>query len=275
MTYGYDDVTGTTMSVQTEVQLNAGTSLTAPDPAHALLAVIPYAYELGAFTVDQSLMIAFRVQSDDVAIEPKKFCLPNINTGDAAFTSVAAPALLAYPINTALAGGEHINYYAQPLTTNTVEPAVAATVIYSTTGPNGPEQYYTRPSSATAGGTAINTRTTQGNDMTITGGNEISALYTVVSGAVATASQHDCGFAEFTSPDFNTSMPYRVAVQPTFTGLGAAANAVTGGGGIMKYEMPRGQGIPLADKVTITSYYTNRDLRTGASNFINFVRYTK
>jgi len=55
MTYGYDDVTGTTMSVQTEVQLNAGTSLTAPDPAHGLLAVIPYAYELGAFTVDQSL----------------------------------------------------------------------------------------------------------------------------------------------------------------------------------------------------------------------------
>jgi len=275
MTYGYDDVTGTTMSVQTEVQLNAGTSLTAPDPAHGLLAVIPYAYELGAFTVDQSLFIAFRVQSDDVAIEPKKFVLPNINTGDAAFTSVAAPALLAYPLDVPLNGGEHINYYAQPLTTNSVEPAVAATVIYSTTGTNGAESYYTRPSSATAGGTAINTRTTQGNDMTITGGSEISALYTVVSGAVATASQHDCGFAEFTSPDFNTSMPYRVAVQPTFTGLGAAANAATGGGGIMKYEMPRGQGIPLADKVTITSYYTNRDLRTGASNFINFVRYTK
>ena len=263
------------MSVQTEVQLNAGTSLTAPDPAHGLLAVIPYAYELGAFTVDQSLFIAFRVQSDDVAIEPKKFVLPNINTGDAAFTSVAAPALLAYPLDVPLNGGEHINYYAQPLTTNAVEPAVAATVIYSTTGTNGSESYYTRPSSATAGGTAINTRTTQGNDMTITGGNEITALYTVVSGAVATASQHDAGYAEFTSPDFNTSMPYRVAVQPTFTGLGAAANAVTGGGGIMKYEMPRGQGIPLADKVTITSYYTNRDLRTGASNFINFVRYTK
>ena len=169
MTYGYDDVTGTTMSAQTEVQLNAGTSLTAPDPAHGLLAVIPYAYELGAFTPDQSLFIAFRVQSDDVAIEPKKFVLPNINTGDAAFTSVAAPALLAYPLDVPLNGGEHINYYAQPLTTSTVEPAVAATVIYSTTGTNGAESYYTRPSSATAGGTAINTRTTQGNDMTITG----------------------------------------------------------------------------------------------------------
>jgi len=83
------------------------------------------------------------------------------------------------------------------------------------------------------------------------------------------------GYSEFISPDFNTSMPYRVAVQPTYTGLGSAANAVTGGGGIMEYKMPRGKGIPLANNVTITNYYTNRDARTGASNFINFVRFSR
>jgi len=67
MTYGYDDATFTAMSGVTEVQINSGASLTAPDPAHGLLAVIPYLSELGAFTVDQSLFCAFRVQSDDVA----------------------------------------------------------------------------------------------------------------------------------------------------------------------------------------------------------------
>jgi len=276
LTYGYDDATFTAMSGVTEVQINSGTSLTAPDPAHGLLAVIPYMSELGAFTTNQSLFCAFRVQSDDVAVEPKKFVLPNVNTGDAAFTSVAAPALLAYPLDVPLNGGEHINYYGQPLVTNTVEPGIGATVIYSTTGTNGSESYYQRPTNETAAGTAINTRTQQTDDITITGGNEITGLYTIVSGATATASEHDVGFSEFVSPDFDTSMPYRVAVQPTFTGLGAAANAVTGGGGIMQFNMPRGQGIPLADKVTITTYYTNRDARAaGASNFINFVRYTK
>ena len=55
----------------------------------------------------------------------------------------------------------------------------------------------------------------------------------------------------------------------------SAANAVTGGGGIMQYNMPRGKGIPLANNVTITNYYTNRDARTGASNFINFVRFSR
>ena len=275
MTYGYDDVTTTSLGTSTaETQLNSGTSLSAPDPAHAFLACIPYQSESAAFTVDESLITSMRLQSDDVAIEPKKFVLPNVNTGDAAFTSVAAPALLAYPINTPLAGGEHLNFYGQPLVANTVAPIAGCTVIYDTESPSGAEQYYTRPSTVTAGATAVNTRT-EGGSMTIQGGNEITALYTVVSGATATASQHDVGYSEWISPDFNTSMPYRVAVQPTYTGLGSAANAITGGGGLMQYNMPRGKGIPLANNVTITNYYTNRDARTGASNFINFVRYTK
>jgi len=275
MTYGFDDVTFTALTTgTTETQINTATSLSAPDPAHGFLACVPYLQELGSYTVDESLFISFRIQSDDVAVEPKKFVLPNINTGDGSFTSVAVPALLAYPINTPLAGGEHLNFYAQPLSSNIVAPGVGATIIYSTDGTNGAEQYYTRPSSATAAGTAVNTRTT-GGDMTIQGGNEITALYTVVSGATSTASQHDVGYSEFVSPDFNTSMPYRIAVQPTATALGSNANAVTGGDGLMKYEMPRRQGIPLANNVTITNYYTNRDARTGASNFINFVRYSK
>ena len=277
MTYGFDDVTFTsTLAGSTaEVQLNTATSLSAPDPAHAFNAVIPYQMELGAFTTNQSLLTAFRIQSDDVAVEPKKFVLPNINTGDAAFTSVAVPALLAYPINTPLVGGEHLNFYAEPLTSNVVAAGVGATVIYDTDSTNGSEQYYTRPTNETASSATINTRT-EGGSMTIQGGNEITGLYCVVSGAVATASEHDVGYSEFLSPDFETSMPYRVAVQPTATGLGAAANAVTGGGGLMQYNMPRGKGIPLANNVTITNYYTNRDARAGgASNFINFVRYSK
>jgi len=277
MTYGYDDVTFTsTLAGSTaEVQLNTATSLSAPDPAHAFNAVIPYQMELGAFTTNQSLLTAFRIQSDDVAVEPKKFVLPNINTGDAAFTSVAVPALLAYPINTRLAGGEHLNFYAEPLTSNVVAAGVGATVLYDTESTNGAEQYYTRPTNETASSVTINTRT-QGGDMTIQGGSEITGLYTVVSGATATASEHDVGYSEFISPDFETSMPYRIAVQPTATGLGAAANAITGGGGLMQYNMPRGKGIPLANNVTITNYYTNRDARAGgASNFINFVRYSK
>ena len=169
----------------------------------------------------------------------------------------------------------HLNFYGQPLVANTVAPICGATVIYDTDSPNDVESYYTRPTNETAAATAVDTRT-EGGSMTIQGGNEITGLYTVVSGATATASEHTVGYSEFISPDFETSMPYRIAVQPTATGLGAAANAITGGGGLMQYNMPRGKGIPLANNVTITNYYTNRDARAGgADNFINFVRYSK
>ena len=42
MTYGYDDVTFTSIGTATaETQLNSGTSLSAPDPAHGFNAGIP------------------------------------------------------------------------------------------------------------------------------------------------------------------------------------------------------------------------------------------
>ena len=69
MTYGFDDVTFTSIGTGVaETQLNSATSLSAPDPAHAFNAVIPYQMELGAFTTNQSLLTAFRIQSDDVAV---------------------------------------------------------------------------------------------------------------------------------------------------------------------------------------------------------------
>ena len=274
MTLGFDDVTLTSTGTATaESQLNDGASLTSPDSARLLLEVIPYQMELGAFTADESLFTAFRLGSDDVNLLPKRFVLPNINTGDAAFASVQAPALKAYTMNTPLNGNDRINYYAQPLSSNTVAAGVGATAVYSTGG-GGTEQFYQRADDDSAGGTTINTRTT-GGTITITGGSEITGLYTVVSGATATASQHDVGFMEFESSDFNTPMPYRVAIQPTATGLGGAAGANTGGGGIMEYNMPQGAGIPIAERCVVNTFYTNRDARTGGSNFIGFCRYTK
>ena len=274
MTLGFDDVTFTSMGTAVaETQLNSGASLVSPDSARLLLEVIPYQNELGAFTPDESLMTAFRLGSDDVNLLPKRFVLPNINTGDAAFTSVQIPVLKAYTMNTPLNGNDRVNYFAQPLVASTVAAGCGATVVYST-GAGGTEQFYQRSDNETAGGTTINTRTT-GETITITGGSEITSLYTMVSGGTATASQHDSGFMEFESSDFNTPMPYRVAIQPTATGLGAAANALTGGNGIMEYNMPQGAGIPIAERCVINTFYTNRDARTGGSNFIGSVRYIK
>ena len=272
MTYGFDDCTLASIGTGvTETRLNGDAPLRVPSSAKGIVEIIPYQAELGAYTVDQSLMTAFRVQSDDVSVEPKRFVLPGVGTGDASFTSVYSPVLKAYPMNIALDGNERINYRAQAQVANTVAPGVGATIVY-TDGGVGTEQYYQKPDNETAGATTINTRTS-GNTITITGGGNINALYTLVTGGVATASEHDVGFMEFESNGFETSMPYRVAIQPTSTGLGANANALTGGNGIMQYNLP--QGIPLNSNVTINTFYTNKDGRSGGSNFIGCVRYNK
>ena len=272
MTYGFDDVTFTSIGAAVaETQLNAGASLRVPSSARGIVEIIPYQMELGAFTTLQSLMTAFRVQSDDVAVEPKRFVLPGINGGDGAFTTVSAPALKAYPMNVTLQGFERINYFGQAQVANTVAPGVGATVVYSESTV-GTEMFYQKPDNETAGSIAIDIRTA-GNTITVTGGGFINALYVLVTDAGRIASEHDVGFMEFQSSDFQTSMPYRVAIQPSATGLGATASSQSGGDGIMEYTLPPGQEIPLNSNVTINTFYTNRDAVAVGSNFIGCVRY--
>ena len=156
MVYGFDDVTLASIGVGVaETQLNGGLGLRVPAPARGIVEIIPYQMELGAFTVDQSLMTAFRMQSDDVSVEPIRFVLPGISTGDAAFVAVQAPALRAYPLNILLKGFERINYFAQAQVANAVAPGVGATVVY-TEGGVGIKQFYQKPDNETTGGTDYN-----------------------------------------------------------------------------------------------------------------------
>ncbi len=269
MVYGFDDVAFASIGTGVvETQLNGAASLRVPSSATGIVEVIPYQMELGAFTTDQSLMTAFRVQSDDVAVEPKRFVLDGIMGGDGAFEAVLAPPLRAYAMNVPLSGVERINYFAQAQIANAVAPGVGATVVY-TEGGVGTQQYYQKPDNETAGAATIDTRTA-GNTITVTGGGFINGLYAIVTVGANLASEHAVGFMEFQSSDFQTSMPFRVAVQPAATGLSATASALSAG--TMEYTLPAGQEIPLNSNVTINTFYTNRDEVT-ADNFIGCVRY--
>jgi len=272
MTYGFDDCTLTAIGTgTTETQLNSGNSLRVPSSARGIVELLPYLQELGSYTTNESLSVAVRVQSDDVAVEPKRFILPVVNTGDASFVGVYCPVLKAYPMNIPLSGFERMNYFAQALDSNASAPGCGITCVY-TEGAVGVEQYYQRPDSISTGGTTINTRTA-GNDITVTGGGFINALYTSVAVGTSAPSEHIVGFMEFNSSDFQTSMPYRVAVQPSGAGLTANALNITGGAGIMQYNVPGG--IPLDANVTINTFYTNRDAVGVGDQFIGCVRYNR
>ena len=273
MTFSSDTVVPTTMSGTTEQRLNTDTPLQVPDGISTITELTPYYCPVGVFTADQSYVTRFRVQSNDISTEPARFMMSVVSTGDAAFASVQAPALKSYGFNIPNANGANVNYYAQSMVTNATETFVGVEVTYST-NPTGSQQYWQTPDSISTGSATINTRNS-GNSITITDGQEITSLNCIVAPTTSGASTHICGEFEFQSSDFNVPFPYKIAVAPSFTGLGAAAGMQTNPDGQSGSRYPAGQGIPLAPRCLINTFYTNRDGVPAGSSFMGFVSFTK
>ncbi len=281
MTMGFDDATPTLTSANDEVQLNAGVSLTTPDKAGTIIEVIPYGTYQAAITTSEPQITAIRLQSDDIAIEPKRFTMGSVDGIAALQGFFRVPELFAVPMNIDLSVTRQarINYFAQQQVTDlTNETAIGVTVVYDTNPPSQPEQFWQKPDNETANGTGINARTA-GNDITITGGREVNVLCgNTVSGTDEVASTHLWGNYEFSSSDFLTSLPYRVAAQPATVGIGVAGDLALwfrAGKGKDIYNMPIGSGIPISGRTVINNFFTVRDAVAAATSFIVGVGYIK
>jgi len=274
MTYSSDTVTPTTLGTgTTEARLNTDSPIQVPDGISNIVSAIPYFVPVGVFTPDESYLVRVRMQSNDISVEPCRFMMSGVNTGDAAFTSVQAPILQEYSMNIPNANGANMNIYGQALTDNTAAPFLGCELVYST-GSTGSQQYWNTPDSISTGGTTINTRTTL-ETITITDGREITSLGMVVTPTTAAASTHDVGEAEFTSSDFQVPFPYKFPIAPSFSGLGAAANQLTNPNGLSRQKFPAGHGIPLAPRALINSFYTNRDAKGVGSKVVPFLSFTR
>jgi len=273
MTFSNDCVIPTVLSTTTEVRLNSDAAIQTPDGINTIVEVAPYWVLIGAGSPDESYIGRFRLQSNDVSIEPARFMMSGLNTGDAGFTNIAAPILRAYSLNIPNAAGVNVSLYAAAMVTCTVEPKVGAMLTYSTTN-TGPQTYWQTPESISTGGTTIDTRTT-GGQITLTDAVEISSLNCVVTPTTAAASTHDVGEFEMQSSDFSVPFPYKFPIAPSYSGLSGAASQNTNpnGGSWVKY--PSGQGIPTAQRCLVNTFYTNRDAKGAGSKFMGYVSFTK
>ena len=274
MTLGFDDATPTLLVDTTETLLNSGNPLTTPNNAQSIPEIVPYICTQGSTTTDEAIQPFVRVQSDDIALEPKIFSLPVTNAGDGAFTAYfGSPIMPAYAMNIPIAEQSRINYFGDLDEAVTNDPRLGVTVVYSDQGTTAPQMYYQRGATATGGGTAINTRT-EGAVITLTGGREITHLINTVAVQTSLLSEHISGFIEYQSSDFQTSFPYRVQVTQMVASLGATGSA-DGGAGIKIFKMPVGQGIPIAGRTVIQSFFTQMDAMAVAPFFNSCVGYIK
>ena len=275
MTLGFDDVAATLLVDTTETLLNTGTALTTPNNAQQILEVSPYLCAQGAVpTTDEVQMPFMRIQSDDVAVEPKLFSLPVNNGTDGTPISALgwSPVYPTFPMNIPIAEQSRINYFGDLDEALTLDPRMGATVVYSDQSTNMPQYFYQRGATASTSGTADNARTV-GVDITLTGGAEIVQLINTVGITTNAPSITVSGFHEYSSSDFQTSFPYRVQVQPIVQSVGASGTT-DGGAGIKIFKMPIGQGIPIAGRTVINTFFTQRDVLTGCL-FNHCVAYIK
>ena len=275
MTYSLATVTPTsTLAASTaEVRLNSDSPIQVPDGINNIVSAIPYYCPTGAFSPDESYVTRVRLQSNDISIEPARFMMSGVNTGDAAFASVQAPILQEYNMNIPNANGANVNVYAQPMVNNTVATFVGCELVYSTSS-TGSQQYWNTPDALSTGGTTINTRQTL-NTITITDGREITSLNALVAPTTAAASTHSVGEIEFQSSDFQVPFPYSFPIQPSFAGLGAAAAQSTNPIGLSRQKFPAGHGIPLAPRALVNSFYTNRDAVGAGDSVMPFISFTR
>ena len=274
MTFASDTVTPTSVGTSTtETRLNSDSPIQVPEGINTIVELISYWVPTGVFTPDESYIGRVRLQSNDISVEPCRFMMTGVNTGDAAFSSVQAPALHANSVNIPNASAANMNVYGQALVANTAAPSVGCELVYAT-GNTGRQQFWNTPDSVSTGGTTINTRTTL-NTITVTEGREITSLGMTVTPTTAAASTHDVGEAEFTSSDFQVPFPYKFPIAPSFSGLGAAAAQLTNPQGLAVANYPAGHGIPIAPRCLINSFYTNRDAKGAGSTVMPFVSFTR
>lgn len=268
-----DEVVAATIGTGvTETRLNGDAPLVVPDTAKGLREIVPWMVSNGLITANQSYLAEMRLQSDDVALEPKRFLLDPINSVLSTIGAPIVPILHARKLNVRLRGTERINYRATAQVANTVAPLVGADVVYSNVGVSGKEQYYSKPDNETDTGTTVNTRTA-GGTITITGGKEITDLYGIVVNTTLTVGESICGTFAFESADFQTNSPYRISVQPTAAPLGATTASLLIA--MTKRHFPDGMGIPINPNCLINNFYTNRVLFTTAGDFITGVSWVK
>jgi len=280
MTIGFDDATPATLNGVTEVQINGALPLTTPDKASQILEVVPYWGSRGAFTIDEGIMPFMRIQSDDVSITPKSFSLPVAHLGTAGTpATVSLPPLQTMPLNIDLSQSRQsrINYFANDQIDATVEPAVGATVVYDTDPVTMPEQFYQKPDNEFVGSGTDGTRVTSVSAMTITGGREINMFILQVVLQASALSEQVFGFMEFSSSDFLTSMPYRMAYSGSSAGVGVAGGEATvnTGKGIQIYNLPIGKGVPIAGRTVLDLAITTFDGNATGPSAVGGVGYIK
>jgi len=262
--------TGTLGTGTSKTQINGSNPLTKPTQAANLIEVVPYMAASAAHTAAETMLVKWTIESNSINLLPKESIVPPIAGGLGTFGAAEVPILESYICNTPLqpASTQQFKVYGTPQVSNTAAPRMGMAFHYSTASPVNSEHFYTTPSSETSTGTAATS--VAGGTMTINDGLWLEDLYAVVTPGTVTASESYIGYMDFSSNDFENSMPLKIPIQPVAAGLGSA----------ISIHMPKMFSVHnvhmgMKSTVTLNTAYNQEEALTAAANFYTSVGYTK
>ncbi len=207
-----------------------------------------------------------RIHSEDLKVEPAYIFAQGIGSQLTSGNGDQSPSRY-YPLNIPCKGGEVVFFAGTQVVTTTTAGAMAITVFFNNTGPDGKQYFYKTSAAVYAMPVTAALKTTDPTTYVVSGGTRITGVYGMVWGTIAAAATGIAGRFQLESPDFKTAFPVMWAVD--------RANAILSVGPVpIETSCAEGLDIPISDTTNVTQSVYNLSTTT-AGAFITGVQYQK
>lgn len=265
---GFIKCTATSIGTTTaKTQLNGAVDVRLPTIVNAIHTVTPF-WTPGTITDGETINGDMILESNSIYFNPTRFYVPNIASGLTSSPTAMHPILSAFQVNVPVnsAAGPAVTISGQALVSNTSAPKMGAVLSISNKTTMGTRQiFWNKRNGITLGQTTAGTSTETA--WQINAAERVISVYAAAQPLVITASQTVSGIADFASPDFQSTIPMQVSIQPIAVGNGAA-NAV------LNPAQPQWAcDMPCNPVTNLSPSFTNDTTLTAAVNYISGVSF--
>lgn len=264
---GYIKCTATSIGTTTaKTQLNAAVDVRLPTVINAVNSITPF-WTAGTMTAGETVNGDMIVESNSLYTNPTRFYVPNIPGGLGSTSAGMSPILSTFQVNIPVnsAAGPALTISGQALVSNTSAPKMGAIINITNQGIAGRQIFWNKRNGVTLGQTTAGSSTEA--TWTINNAERIISVYAAAQPLVITPSQSISGIADFGTPDFQSTIPMQVTIQPLNVGNGATQATLD------PAQPQWGCNMPCNPVTNLSPVFTNDTTLTAAVNYISGVSY--
>lgn len=213
-------------------------------------------------TVDEPVITAAYLESDDFNIAPLEVLAAPLSAGDATNIGHAMSKIETYAVNAAVNGGDQVRVYGKALRNNAVAPEMAVTLVLSSSPPSF-AQRHSKLGTLTATGATADTDVA-GTAYTFTAGHRIIEVIGVVTSGAIVTDVAFAGYFRFESSEFGAPTPLKLLFEPVQGVIGTGAVSIAG---VSRANVD----VPVRSPTTIQDYLHLALVSSTAGSFVTAI----